>query len=110
KRNPHRLLPVGQLAALIAQGGVPLGEDQRDEALRDGYGADKLDALIYLAQKVPGIAEALSMWRRGIIKDDLWTHSLVKQGFDSRYLPHFNELKHAELLGLGDLAYAVVRG
>ena len=109
QKAPNRILDSGTLAALTAQGGIDL-TDAHTEAALDGYRPDKLDALIYLAQTVPGVAEALRLWRLGFISDDDWTHSLVKAGMDARYLAPLNRLKDAELLGLGDIAYAVVRG
>jgi hypothetical protein len=107
-RNPNRILATSTLAALVAQGGVLLG-DAEAEAARDGYAADKLRALVYLAQTVPGWAQALYAWRRGQLSDALWTHTLVKAGVDARYYPALNALKD-ERLSPQDLAYAVVRG
>lgn len=107
--NPHRLLDPGLLARLVAQGGVPLGE-AADEARRDGYSADKLAALVYLAQTVPGIGASLSLWRRGLMSDALFAHVLVKEGLDQRYAAGIIASKTAEVLGIGDLAFAVVRG
>ena len=109
KALPHKVLDAATMARLYAQGGVSLDVAQAD-GLRDGYDKDKINALAYLAQTVPGVAESLDLWRKFDNYDDLWTHSLVKQGLDARYLPYLNKLKQAELLGLGDLAYAVVRG
>ena len=110
KRNHVRLLPTATLAALIAQGGVPLGKDQYDEAHREGFSDDKLDALVYLAQTVPGFAEALTLWRRNPDAfADLWTHALVKNGIDARYLPYLNQLKD-DRLSPPVVALAIVRG
>jgi hypothetical protein len=108
-RNANRILDVDLLARLVAQGGIDLS-DAAAEAKRDGYTSDKLDALIYLAQTVPGIGEATALWRRGLITDALFSHVLVKEGLDQRYVTGIIGNKLAEPLGLGDIAYAVVRG
>lgn len=107
--NANKILTAGLLARLVAMGGIDLSV-AHGEAKRDGYGPDKLDALVYLEQTVPGLAQALELWRRFELPDDLWTHALVKAGLDARYLPYLNKLKEGELLGLGDIAYGVVRG
>ena len=80
-RNANRILDVGLLARLVAQGGVDLA-DAENEAKRDGFAPDKLDALVYLEQTVPGVGEALSLWRLGLITDALFSHVLVKAGLD----------------------------
>jgi len=108
-RNAHRILDVGLLARLVAQGGVDLGS-ATDEAARDGFGPDKLDALIYLEQTVPGFAEALNLWRRGLISNGDFSHVLVKAGLDQRYAAPLMALKEAEIVGIGDIAYGIVRG
>lgn len=108
-RNPNKILDVDLLARLVAQGGVDLS-DAQSEALRDGFQSDKLDQLVYLAQTVPGVPEALLLWRRGLIGDDLFAHVIVKAGLDQRYAAPLQALKTAEIVGIGDLAYGVVRG
>jgi len=108
-RNANRILDVDLLARLVAQGGIDLSSAE-DEAKRDGFGPDKLDALVYMAQTVPGFAEALDLWRRGLISDDLMSHTLVKAGLDQRYAGPLLQLKEAALVGLGDIATAIVRG
>ena len=107
--NPNRILDPATLARLAAQGGITLGAAE-SEALRAGYGSDKLDALVYLSQTVPGFAEAMHLWRLGYISDNLMSHALTKAGLDQRYVQPILETKIEELLGLGDIAYAVVRG
>jgi hypothetical protein len=108
-KNPNRILDVALLARLVAQGGIPLGTAHTD-AERDGYLPDKVDALVYLSQTVPGGAEALSLWRKGLISDDLFLHTLVKAGLDQRYAAPIVQSKLLERVGLGDIAYGVVRG
>jgi hypothetical protein len=107
--NANRILDAATLARLVAQGGVTL-DAAKAEGLRDGYGPDKIQALAYLAQTVPGLAEALDLWRRLLIDDRLFEHALNKAGLDHRYVNQFLKLKEEELLSVPDLAYAVVRG
>jgi hypothetical protein len=106
---PNRVLDPGLLAALVAQGGVDLGTAQTISE-KSGHGAKNLDALVYMAQTVPGVAEALHLWRLGFISDDLMQHVLVKEGLDQRYVGPLLRTKTEELIGLGDIAIAVVRG
>ena len=109
KANPNRILDPSLMARLVAQGAVEL-QLGRDSARREGFDADKFDHLVYLAQSAASIAQALDMWRKFDGFDDLWTHALVKAGLDARYLPFFNRLRYAEVVGLGDIGYGVVRG
>jgi hypothetical protein len=107
-RNANRILDVGLLARLVAQGGIDLSEAAA-EAKRDGFGPDKLDALIYLSQTVPGFADALDLWRRGLIGDGLFQHVLVKAGLDQRYSAPLQALKDAEILTPEQLAVMIQR-
>jgi hypothetical protein len=107
--NRNRILDTQLLARLVAAGGIDLS-DANAEAHREGFSDDKFAAMVYLAQTVPGGAEAMHLWRLGLIGDDLFTHTLIKAGLDARYLNPIIESKLKEQLGLGDIAYAVVRG
>lgn len=109
KNAPYRVLDPELLARLVAQGGIDLATAEAD-GLLEGFSADKVDALVYLAQTVPGVPEALTLWRRGLLSDALFQHVLVKAGLDQRYAAPLIQNKLAEPLGLGDIAYAVVRG
>lgn len=106
---PNRILDVGVVARLVAQGGIDLS-DAAAEALLDGYRQDKLEALIYLEQRAPGSGEALALWRLGLLTDHLFDHALTKAGLDPRFAAAIIARKTAEPLGLGDIAYGVVRG
>jgi hypothetical protein len=106
---PNRILSVDLLARLVAQGAVDLS-DAIPEAKRDGYGQDKLEALVYLEQTAPGSGEALALWRLGLIGDNLFQHALTKAGLDPRFAAAIVARKTAEPLGLGDIAYGIVRG
>ncbi len=107
---PFRLLDVNLLARLIAQGGIPLNAVAYSSAAKEGYDHDKLDALVYLAQTVPGLAEAFDLWRRDRISDGDFQHALVKVGLDDRYIGPIMELKTAVLLTPEELAVMVQRG
>jgi hypothetical protein len=106
---PNRILDVGTLARLVAQGGIDLSAAAA-EAKREGYADDKLDALVYLEQTAPGSGEALALWRLGLVSDALFEHALTKAGLDPRFAAAIIERKTAEPLGLGDIAYGIVRG
>lgn len=107
KANAHKVLNPAQMAALVAQGGVSLGAAQADGVL-EGYGADKMNALVYLAQTVPGFAEAITGLRRGTITPDDFAHTLVKTAVDARYYPAIEDLQHV-WLSPQQVALGVVR-
>lgn len=106
---PNRLLDPAVVARLVAQGGVKLERAIYDDANREGYGDDKLDALIYLSRTVPGVGEALRILRRNPAFADLFTHSLVKQAIDPRYYDGLTDLAN-EKLDPAVIALAIVRG
>lgn len=107
--NPNRELDPGTMARLAAQGGVSLGL-ARAAAKREGYDQDKLDALVYLAQTVPAVSEAITLWRRGHLSDALFTHVLTKAGLDTRYVQPTMDAAHDERLAPAQIALGVVRG
>ena len=109
KANPNRILDAATIARLVAQGGVSL-DSAHESGLRDGFGPDKLDALVYLSQTVPGFAQVLDLWRRDLIGPELVQHALTKEGTDQRYVDQLLKLKTAEIIPPPDLAYMVVRG
>jgi hypothetical protein len=109
ERNPNKILAAGLMARLVAQGGIPLDVGAAS-AKREGYAGDKFDKLVYLEQTVPGSGEAVALWRLGLLTDDLFLHVLTKLGLDTRYVEPIVKRKTAEVLGIGDVAYGVVRG
>ena len=108
-KKKQKILDVGLLARLVAQGAMELDQATTEAGL-DGYDTDKLAALTYLAQTVPPVAEALTLWRRGLISDALFDHVLVKNGLDQRYVPGLQKLKTSEPLPPAVVANAIVRG
>jgi hypothetical protein len=109
RQNPNRILDAELVARLVAQGAVTLG-DAHEDGLRHGYSTDKIDALVYLSQTVPPIAQALNLWRRGLLTEELWHHVLVKSGLDGRYLAGLTSLKTSEPLDPAVVATAIQRG
>jgi hypothetical protein len=113
--NPFKLLDSGTLARLVAQGGIELG-DAQTEARLEGISADKLNALVYLAQTVPGWGQLLELFRRGRTRSGgdstfraLFEHALTKNGLDQRYLPPLESLS-IDRLDPAVIANAIVRG
>jgi hypothetical protein len=105
-RLPNRILNVGTLASLVAQGGVLLGNangatagSAYGEARRQGYSADKLDRLVWLALRAPDLSLTLEMWRRGLFGEPtgpdalkLVDHALAKEQIEPQYWPFIKEL------------------
>lgn len=105
--NAVRVLDPAVMARLAASGGVSLDAAKAD-GLLEGYGPDKMNALVYLAQTVPGFAEAMTAWRRGTIGPDDFAHTLIKTAMDARYYPAVEDLKD-EWLTPQQVALAIVR-
>jgi len=93
----------------VAAGGVTL-DVAHYYAHRQGFDDDQFAGLVYLAQTVPGIADALALWRLGHIKDDPFRHTLVKSGLEQQYVDAIMQTKTDQKPGIGDIAYSVVRG
>jgi hypothetical protein len=104
--NPNKILDIGLLARLVAQGGVLLGAadgstdgSAYNHALRQGFTGDKLDRLIYLSQTAPDLALTLELWRRGLLGDptgatavELVKHAFAKHQIEPQYWPALEEL------------------
>jgi hypothetical protein len=115
--NPVRLPDVGLLAALLA-GGKISHTDAYNMAARLGFDHGAFDSLTWLAQNRLDFPLMLRLWRRfGAFSaaDDsalsaLLDETLAHEQLDWNYQPWLRALKHAELPGIGDIAYGVVRG
>ena len=107
KQNPVKLLDPAVMARLVAQGGLSLGTAYSEAAL-EGYSSDKVDALVYLSQTVPGFGQAVTALRRGTITPEEFGHTLVKAGMDARYYPAIEDLQH-EWLTPAQVALGIVR-
>ena len=106
--NPNRILDAGRMAALVAQGGIDLTAAY-NTAKRDGFDKDKLDALVYLAQRAPTYAEAQDLKRRGKINLQQLYHAFAKEQIEVQYWAALADLVD-ERLSPEVVALAVVRG
>ena len=114
---PNRLPDVGLIARLVAAGEVSQASG-RSMAARLGFGGATFDAITYLAQTRPEWPELLALWRRFTLPDpnlgsfpvSLVDAGLAHAGLDWDYAAWLKALRYAELPGIGDVAYGVVRG
>jgi hypothetical protein len=115
--NPARLPDVGLIAALVAGGKVSMA-DGRNMAARLGFDQGPFDSLTWLAQDRLNFPLMLRMWRLAAVNPSfdeaglskLLDETLAHEQLDWNYQPYLRALKHAELPGIGDIAYGVVRG
>lgn len=122
--NPQRLPDVGLIAALYAGGKIDLTSAQ-NMANRLGYSDGTLDSLTWLAQNRLDFPLMLRMWRLASLAADLPNtfgtfgdidtkgyidETLAHEQLDWNYQPYLRALQTAELPGIGDVAFAVVRG
>lgn len=95
-QNKVRVLDPAVMARLVASGGIDLGSAQADGGV-EGYDEDKINALVYLAQTVPGFAEAVTMLRRKTISPADFDHTLIKSAMDARYYTAVEDLQNVWL-------------
>ncbi len=115
--NPQRLPDLGLIAALVA-GGKVTQANGHNMANRLGYSNGTMDSITWLAQNRLAFPLMLRMWRLAAVNgafDDaalsgLLDRTLAHEQLDWDYHPYLRALKHAELPGIGDIAYGVVRG
>jgi hypothetical protein len=107
QNNAVRILDVNLLARLVAQGGIALGDAHAD-ALRDGFGPDKVDALVYLSQSVPGVSELLFLWRLGIISRGTWREGMTKLSIRPDFVDAMEQTFSVPLTG-ADVAAMIQR-
>lgn len=70
-------LDPGDAADIVAED-VELEGWGADQAAQTGIGSDQFDALVRATLNAPGVAEALTLWRRGLIDEDGFAHALRK--------------------------------
>lgn len=108
KVYPHRTVPVGVAAAIVAEDVASL-DWGREEATRQGIGNDRFDAMVSEAREAPGLSTLLELWRRGIIDGDGFNHGLAKAKLEPRWTAWLREL-HDVLLSPDTLANARQQG
>lgn len=93
KKSQARILELGQLAELVAQA-LQSFDDVLDDAERNGFARDQLEAAIQLAVKAPSPLEVVELWRRnGIVPEAAQVtptqidHALAKSGLEYQYWP-----------------------
>lgn len=108
KAEPNRVLGLGELAQLVAQGLVELGA-ATDEAARNGFNESRLRAAVQLELEAAPVAELLELWRRGKITEALVDHGLAKAKIEEQYHEPLKELYNGRLQA-PTVALAVQRG
>lgn len=106
--EPNRILDLGTLAHLIAQGLLDEGAAE-NEAARNGYNPNRLRAMVQVQLKAPDVAEALALWRRGRITEAQVDHALAKSQLEQQYHGAVKELEFGRL-DPAVVATAVQRG
>lgn len=115
--GPVKLPEIGLIAELYAGGKISKLEAQ-NMANRLGYSNGALDSLTWLTQSRLSWPILLRMWRLAAFNPGfndaklatLLDESLAHDRLDWNYHDFLTALKHAELPGIGDIGYAVVRG
>lgn len=108
QKNQLRVLEPGTAARLVAQGFVELDKAEA-EAARSGYNANRLTALVHLAQTAPGVAEALTLYRRAEIDQAELHHAFAKAELERSWWPGLEALA-ATLLSPAEIANAIQQG
>lgn len=108
QKNTLRVLDPATAARLVAQAKLSLGEAE-EESSRSGYNANRLQALVHLAQTAPGVAEALTLYRRKEIDCEQLYHAFAKGQIESQYWLGLEALA-AVLLTPAEIATAIQQG
>lgn len=108
KANQLRVLDPGVVAELVAQAIVELAAAE-DEASRNGWNANRLQALVHLAQVAPAIADARSLRRRGVIDLADLHHVYAKGKIEPQFWGDLDVLLE-QLLSPSEVANAVQQG
>ena len=115
--NPVRVPDLGLIAELVAGGKITPG-DGHNMANRLGYSNGTLDSITWLAQNRLDFPLMLRLWRlfpsysapSGKSIAALVDETLAHEQLDWDYHDLLLKLQTAERIGLGDIAYAIVRG
>lgn len=107
-KNQLRVLDPNTAARLVAQSALDLAEAE-GEAARNGVNANRLAALVYLAQTAPGVAEALTLYRRQLIGETELDHAFAKAEIEPTYWPALRATATA-LLSPAEVANAIQQG
>jgi hypothetical protein len=107
-RRPYEVLGAST-AALVKTKGIPSDVNLEDDALREGMGEARFNLLVEANRRYPGTAEALELWRRGLIDQPDFTKALRRASVPDEWIGHLSHLKE-DLLDPGQLAAAIHRG
>jgi hypothetical protein len=105
--NAYKVLPLGELAELVAQALVSMGS-AAEEARRTGYNENRLEAAVQSALTVPGTGELLRMLRRRTITGDQLEHGFRKGKREPQWDGPLADLQH-ERLEAAEIAKAIHR-
>ena len=96
ENNPFKVLDVGTLAELVAQGLIdqPTAEG---EALRDGYAAFRTDGVVQSKLTVPGVGDLLRMLNRGTVNTGNLSHAFRKQKLEPMWDTALTDLQNVYL-------------
>jgi len=108
RNHPTKVLDPATAAQVDAQrlGGKV---DTQDDAQRNGVGAARYSLLQQLAHTAPGVAEALTLWRRGDVETADFVHALEKAALEQRWLEPLQQL-YVDRLDIASIANGVQQG
>lgn len=108
EQNQVRILGPGTLAELAAKGFSKLS-DLDNEAARNGYNANRLQALYALAQSYPGLADLDKLSNRELIDPEQVRRVLARHGFGEEWITPLVDL-FSDLLSPIEVANAIQQG
>ena len=106
-KHAVKVLDPATAAQLVAQG-LTDSATAYEQAARSGYGSDKVDALVQIALRTPGISEGLTLWRRGFIDKTGFEHICAKAMLEPGWAAALEGLKD-NVLSPQDIALGMVR-
>lgn len=107
-KNKLRVLDLHTTAQLVAQAIIESGTAE-DEAARNGYGPNRLMALVKMMQTTPGMADLDKMLNRTTISRQQFNYSLAKHQIDPQFWDALFDLTN-DKLSVADVAAAVQQG